>query len=95
MGATKHVPERTCIACRTKRPKVELVRVVRGATGSVHVDPAGKQPGRGAYFCGAKQCWEQGLRKGRLEHVLKVRLSGEDLSRLGEFMEGLPATAEA
>lgn len=94
MTTAKHIPERTCISCRSKRPQGQLVRVVRNPVGGVGVDPVGKQPGRGAYFCRAKECWEQGLRKGRLEHVLKVKLTPEDLSRLGEFMQGLSATAE-
>ncbi|MBI2298071.1 MAG: DUF448 domain-containing protein, partial [Armatimonadetes bacterium] len=40
----RHVPERTCVACRRQRPKRELVRVVRGPDGRVSLDETGKAP---------------------------------------------------
>ena len=46
----KHVPQRTCIACRKVAGKRGLVRLVRTAEGNVEVDPSGKQAGRGAYL---------------------------------------------
>src|ERR671916_796064 len=47
----RHIPERTCVACRSPRPKRELVRVVRAPDGTVTVDDTGKKSGRGAYLC--------------------------------------------
>lgn len=45
-----HVPERTCILCRKKMFKGELIRFVfRG--GKILVDPEQKLGGRGAYLC--------------------------------------------
>ena len=46
----RRLPERSCVACRTTRPKRELVRVVRAPDGSVAVDATGRAPGRGAYL---------------------------------------------
>jgi len=46
--APRHVPQRTCVGCRTVRPKRELVRVVRTPEGTVELDPTGKRSGRGA-----------------------------------------------
>ena len=37
----KHLPQRTCVACRTVRPKRDLVRVVRTPDGAVIVDETG------------------------------------------------------
>ena len=62
----KHVPIRTCIACRQEAGKRELVRVVRTPSGSVQVDPTGKLAGRGAYICRTRACWEQALQGQRL-----------------------------
>jgi predicted RNA-binding protein YlxR (DUF448 family) len=45
----KHVPQRTCIACRRVAGKRSFVRVVRTAQG-VEIDPTGKRAGRGAYL---------------------------------------------
>ncbi len=42
---------RTCVGCRTVRPKRELVRVVRDPGGELRVDHAGTASGRGAYVC--------------------------------------------
>jgi predicted RNA-binding protein YlxR (DUF448 family) len=70
----KHIPQRTCVACRTGQSKRELVRVVVSETG-VEVDPSGKKSGRGAYLCPNCECWELGLKGNRLEHALRTRLS--------------------
>jgi predicted RNA-binding protein YlxR (DUF448 family) len=56
----KHLPQRTCLACRQVKAKQELVRLVRLTDGSVEVDPGGKKSGRGAYLCGVPECWEVG-----------------------------------
>ena len=45
----KHVPQRTCIACRTAAPKRSFVRVVRLPSGEVVIDQTGKKSGRGVY----------------------------------------------
>lgn len=84
----KHVPQRTCVGCRTVMAKRQLVRVVRTPEG-VQIDPSGKLAGRGAYLHDQRVCWERGL-KGALAHALKVNLTPEDRERLEIFMEALP-----
>jgi len=69
---TRHVPLRTCVACRTKTDKRRLVRIVRGACGDAAPDPTGRAPGRGAYLCSRFECWETGIGKGRLGRALKL-----------------------
>ena len=49
--APRRVPSRTCVACRTVRPKRELMRVVRTPAGEIILDASGRAPGRGAYVC--------------------------------------------
>ncbi len=84
----KHVPQRTCIGCRTVLAKRTLTRVVRQADG-VFIDPSGKMNGRGAYLHNQKSCWEHGL-KGALANALKVALTTEDRQRLEIYMASLP-----
>ncbi len=84
----KHIPQRTCVGCRTVLAKRQLVRIVRGADG-VLVDPTGKLAGRGAYLHDRRSCWEMGL-KGSLAHALKVSLTAADRERLMAFMSTLP-----
>lgn len=78
----KHVPQRTCVACRKVKAKRELIRLVRVSDGRVEVDTSGKEAGRGAYLCQAQECWEAGLQGGRLEHALRATLSRDNREQL-------------
>ena len=86
----KHIPQRTCVGCRTVMAKRQLVRVVRTADG-VLVDPTGKLAGRGAYLHDRRSCWESGL-EGSLARALKTELSAADRERLEAFMNTLSHT---
>ncbi|MFZ5922887.1 MAG: YlxR family protein [Chloroflexota bacterium] len=87
----KHVPQRTCVGCRTVLSKRALTRVVR-QPGGVQIDPTGKLPGRGAYLHSVRSCWEQAL-KGGLSNALKVALTEADRQLLSDFMASLPDEA--
>ncbi|MEX2146403.1 MAG: YlxR family protein [Candidatus Rokuibacteriota bacterium] len=65
-----HEPTRTCLGCRGRKPKRAMVRLVRGAGGTVVVD-AGGGSGRGAYVCAEAACLERALRGGRLAHAFR------------------------
>jgi hypothetical protein len=85
----KYVPQRTCVACRQVKAKRDLVRIVTTADGGLIVDSTGKKPGRGAYLCKHKECWEKGLKSNNLGNVLRVPLSQQDKQKLKEFAERL------
>ncbi|HEX6796212.1 MAG TPA: YlxR family protein [Ktedonobacterales bacterium] len=91
----RHIPQRTCIACREVRPKRELIRVVRTPAGHVELDATGKKSGRGAYICAKRSCWEPALRKGRIEHELETTLLPEDRAALEAYVATLPAETAA
>jgi len=86
----KHIPQRTCVACRATRPKRELVRIVRTPDGAVIVDETGKRSGRGAYLCRQRVCWEKALARGAVARALKVPLTAEAKALLQEYAAGLP-----
>ena len=86
----RHVPQRTCVACRTARSKRELVRVVRSPEGTVLVDESGKRSGRGAYLCRQQVCWESALSQRKLDRALKVTVPAETIDRLREYAAKLP-----
>jgi predicted RNA-binding protein YlxR (DUF448 family) len=86
----KHVPQRTCIACRQIRPKRDLIRIVRLPTGEIEVDQTGKISGRGAYLCPNKACWEEALNKKYLEHALKTEIATEEKEGLWQHSHSLP-----
>ncbi|MGD0353000.1 MAG: YlxR family protein [Dehalococcoidia bacterium] len=85
----RHVPERSCVACRGKMAKRELIRLV-GNADAVQIDPKGKEAGRGAYLCPMRECWETGLKGNRLEHALRVKLTLENRQVLVEYGKSLP-----
>ena len=86
----RHVPQRTCIACHTARPKRELVRIVRTPENMVTIDETGKRSGRGAYLCQQRICWETALAQRRLERALRVTLAAETTTQLREYALELP-----
>ena len=83
--SVKHIPQRTCLACREIKAKRELVRLVRISDGGVGIDIGGKKTGRGAYLCPAHGCWEIGLKGGRLEHSLRTTLTQDNREQLIRF----------
>ncbi|MFI5619214.1 YlxR family protein [Streptomyces sp. NPDC051567] len=55
-------PERTCVGCRERAAKNDLLRIV--AIGDACVpDPRGTLPGRGAYVHPAVVCLDQAVRR--------------------------------
>lgn len=69
-----HVPERTCVLCRKKRSKGELIRLVF-KDGGILVDPEQKLGGRGAYLC--KDCFskkDSSKVQIRLKKALRVKV---------------------
>jgi predicted RNA-binding protein YlxR (DUF448 family) len=90
MGAkSKSLPQRTCIACRQVKEKKDLIRLVSTENGIVEIDAFGKMPGRGAYLCPKRTCWELALRKNRLDYVLRTRLNDDNRQILREYVHGL------
>ena len=52
----KAAPQRTCVACRQRRPQAELLRLVLAPEGW-RADPRRRLPGRGAYVCRLAACF--------------------------------------
>ncbi|MBR4394173.1 MAG: YlxR family protein [Oscillospiraceae bacterium] len=63
---------RQCIGCREKKPKKELIRVVRPPEGEVTLDFTGKSNGRGAYLCKDPACLKRAAKAKALEHALET-----------------------
>jgi predicted RNA-binding protein YlxR (DUF448 family) len=89
----RHVPQRTCIACRKIAGKRALLRLVRTEQG-VEIDPTGKQAGRGAYIHPSRQCWQAALQGNRLGQALRTPISAENRAALLAFMATLPLVDE-
>lgn len=64
----KRAPLRTCIACRRKEDRTNLLRVARGKDGRLGLWTGS---GRSAYLHPLAACIEAALQKGRLERALR------------------------
>ncbi len=87
-GGRRHVPMRTCIACRQPRPKRSLIRIVSSPGQGVEIDPTGKMAGRGAYLCLDRACWDTALSSSDiLPRALRTSISTENRAVLMAFRD--------
>lgn len=89
MTRHKHVPQRTCVTCRTVDAKRTLTRLVRTPDAGVQIDPSGKQAGRGAYLCDDPTCWHKAALGEALAKALRTRLSDEERAMIAAYAEQL------
>ena len=88
MSSASQGPVRTCVGCRERAAKQELLRVVAG-DGTLVPDPAGRAPGRGAHLHPTIECLELALRRrafiralratdGLASEALRAHIAGAD-----------------
>ncbi|HEX8100073.1 MAG TPA: YlxR family protein [Actinomycetota bacterium] len=75
-------PERTCLGCRQKATKPDLVRVVRRPDGEIAFDPTGHAPGRGAYLHPSDACVRRAVRANGIARALKIAMSAQRAASL-------------
>lgn len=68
---------RTCVGCRQRTAKGDLVRIVQAGTELV-VDERQVAPGRGAYLHRELRCLEQAVRKRAFGRALRAEGIGPD-----------------
>ena len=83
----KKIPQRQCMGCRERKPKRELIRVVRCTDGEVRLDFGGKMNGRGAYVCPDPECLKKCRKSRSLERCLETPIPEEVYDRLEKEME--------
>ena len=83
----KKIPMRQCIGCREKKPKKELIRVVRPPEGDVCLDFSGKMNGRGAYLCKDTACLKRAAKAKALEHALETAIPAAVYEKLALQLE--------
>lgn len=85
----KHVPMRTCIVSRVKKPKNDLIRIVKTHDNKVVIDLKGKLKGRGANIDMDIQLFDKAIEKGFLSRALKLesKLKPEEIEILRNEFE--------
>lgn len=83
-------PVRTCVGCRTRAARSDLIRLVATPEGSARVDPHGKLPGRSAWIHPDPRCWERARTRRALVGALRLAHDVDD--RLWSDLEGFPQT---
>ena len=73
----KKQPQRTCMGCKQKKDKKELIRIVKNKDNEISIDKTGKKEGRGAYICDDVKCLEKLQKSKRLERVFEMQISQE------------------
>ena len=96
MGGTGSAPLRTCVGCRIRDAKPDLLRLVLGPEGLPRFDPTGRAPGRGAYVHAREECIHRSMHRGGLARALRVRAEPgwaaslvDELGSVTPAMEGL------
>ena len=83
----KKTPMRQCAACREKKEKYALARVVRTPSGEVLYDAKGKVSGRGAYICKDRKCLEKAVKSRALARALECDIPDEAFAELRRQFE--------
>ncbi len=83
----KKYPERKCIGCGTRKPKSDLVRVVRTPDGSISLDKKGKISGRGVYICDNAECFAKAKKAKKFELGLETKIPEEIYETLSDMLE--------
>ncbi|MDK0522611.1 YlxR family protein [Streptomyces sp. ML-6] len=78
-------PERTCVGCRERAAKSELLRIVAEGNACVP-DPRGTLPGRGAYVHPVPACLDLAVRRRAFPRAFKAK-GPFDPAALQRFVE--------
>jgi len=89
MHRQRRIPTRTCVLCRERRNKGDLLRIVRTPEGQVVFDRNGRLDGRGAYVCDDTDHLGSGdnrANRGKLNHALEIDIDESTMRSLYEAM---------
>ncbi|GAA4757621.1 hypothetical protein GCM10023350_49000 [Nocardioides endophyticus] len=83
-------PVRTCVGCRKRAAKSELLRVTAGSDAHgqpvVVPDPTATAPGRGAHLHPTAECFELAVRRKAFGRALRVT-TGLSSAPVGEYLD--------
>ena len=93
-GISSQEPVRTCIGCRQRVSKRELLRVTAGSDAygrpAVVPDPEGTSPGRGAHLHPNAECYDLAVRRKAFARALRQQPGdggGLSTAPVGEWLD--------
>ncbi|MEU3982276.1 YlxR family protein [Streptomyces sp. NPDC026672] len=86
-------PERTCVGCRQRAAKNDLLRIVE-IEGECAPDPRGTLPGRGAYVHPVSVCLDQAVRRRAFTRALRAP-GALDTKALRQYVEQTTVAEQA
>ena len=78
-------PVRMCSGCMTRRPKTDLIRIVRGSDGKAIIDNAYTCSGRGAYVCPSLSCIKKAEKRNWFSRSLRGEVDKDIYRELTAF----------
>lgn len=89
MKEKKKEPERTCLGCRKKITKNQLIRIVKTPENKFVIDSTGKINGRGAYICKNEECVKKCIKTKALNRNFKTTIENDVYDKLLKEFECL------
>jgi uncharacterized protein len=84
-------PVRTCIGCRKRATKSELLRVIAGSDAhglaAVVPDPDGTAPGRGAHLHPTSGCYDLAVGRKAFSRALRLGEGGLSSAPVGDYLD--------
>ena len=83
----KKIPQRMCIACKEKKDKKALIRIVKSKDDVISLDFTGKAAGRGAYICNDINCINKLVKGKLLNKAFEMSIADETYQRIVDEFE--------
>ncbi len=81
----EYIVKRMCIACRERKEKKCLLRIVKQNGNYELAHSYNRQFGRSMYICKNSSCIEKVIKKKLLNKILKAQISEDIYTKIGEF----------
>lgn len=80
----KKAPVRTCVGCKSRKAKADLIRVTCGQDGALMLDAAQRSPGRGAYLCADMACLTLACKKRAFDRAFHQSIPTKSYAQFAE-----------
>lgn len=77
---------RTCIGCKEKKNKQEMIRIIKNKENEIKVDLKQNLEGRGAYICKDENCFQNAQKRNSLRRALKTNIENKKYEELRGVM---------